>query len=44
MFDIVEEVVLVYNKKLKELYGEEGKINIIKFRCNCEWIDDVMLE
>lgn len=30
MFVIVEEVVLVYNKKLRELYGEDGKINVIK--------------
>lgn len=44
MFDMAEEVVLVYNKKLKELYGEEGKINIIKFKCNWECMDDVMLE
>ncbi len=30
MFDTAEEAALAYNKKSKELYGDEGKINIIK--------------
>lgn len=30
MFDTPEEAALAYNKKSKELYGEDGKINIIK--------------
>jgi hypothetical protein len=30
MFDTAEEAALAYNKKSRELYGEEGKINLIK--------------
>lgn len=30
MYDTPEEAALAYNKKSKELYGEDGKINIIK--------------
>ncbi|MCB0642578.1 MAG: hypothetical protein KDC44_13105, partial [Phaeodactylibacter sp.] len=30
MFSTAEEAALAYNKKSRELYGEEGKINIIK--------------
>jgi hypothetical protein len=30
MFDTPEEAALAYNKKSKELYGDSGKINVIK--------------
>lgn len=30
MFDTPEEAALAYNKKSRELYGEDGKINIIR--------------
>jgi tRNA splicing ligase len=30
MFDTPEEAALAYNKMSKELYGEDGKINVIK--------------
>ena len=30
MFDTAEEAALAYNKKSRELYGEDGKINVIK--------------
>lgn len=30
MFDTPEEAAKAYNKKSKELYGEDGKINVIK--------------
>lgn len=30
MFDTAEEAALAYNRKSRELYGEDGKINIIK--------------
>jgi len=32
MFDTAEEAALAYNKKSKELYGDDGKINVIKPR------------
>lgn len=32
MFDTAEEAALAYNKKSKELYGEDGKQNIVKSR------------
>lgn len=32
MFSTAEEAALAYNKKSRELYGEEGKINVIKPR------------
>lgn len=32
MFDTAEEAALAYNKKSRELYGDEGKINVIKPR------------
>ncbi len=32
MFDTAEEAALAYNKKSRELYGENGKINVIKTR------------
>lgn len=30
MFDTPEEAAMAYNKKSRELYGEDGKINVIK--------------
>ena len=30
MYDTPEEAAMAYNKKSKELYGEDGKINVIK--------------
>lgn len=30
MFDTAEEAALAYNKKSRELFGEDGKINVIK--------------
>ena len=30
MFDTADEAALAYNKKSRELYGEDGKINVIK--------------
>ena len=30
MFDTAEEAALAYNKKSKELYGDDGKINVIR--------------
>lgn len=30
MFDTAEEAALAYNKKSREIYGEQGKLNIIK--------------
>ncbi len=30
MFDTAEEAALAYNKKSRELYGDDGKINVIK--------------
>lgn len=30
MFDTAEEAALAYNKKSRELYGDDGKVNIIK--------------
>jgi hypothetical protein len=30
MFDTAEEAAMAYNRKSRELYGEDGKINIIK--------------
>ena len=30
MFDTPEEAALAYNKKSKEAYGDEGKVNLIK--------------
>ncbi|MCB0595156.1 MAG: Pathogenesis-related transcriptional factor and ERF protein [Lewinellaceae bacterium] len=30
MFDSAEEAALAYNKKSRELYGDDGKVNIIK--------------
>jgi hypothetical protein len=44
MFDTAEEAALAYNKKSKELYGEEGKINIIKPKRNRERTDDATPE
>lgn len=32
MFSTPEEAALAYNKKSRELYGENGKINVIKLR------------
>ena len=32
MFDTAEEAALAYNKKSRELYGDDGKINTIKTR------------
>lgn len=32
MFDTAEEAALAYNKKSRELYGDDGKVNIIKPR------------
>jgi len=32
MFATAEEAALAYNKKSRELYGEDGKISIIKPR------------
>lgn len=32
MFDTAEEAALAYNKKSRELYGDDGKLNIIKPR------------
>jgi hypothetical protein len=40
MFDTAEEAALAYNKKSKELYGEEGKINIIKPKRSRERSED----
>ncbi len=40
MFDTAEEAALAYNKKSKELYGEDGKQNIIKPRKD----NDAMME
>ncbi len=36
MFPTAEEAALAYNKKSRELYGEDGKINIIKPKKNNE--------
>ena len=36
MFDTAEEAALAYNKKSRELYGDNGKINVIKSRKNKE--------
>ena len=36
MFATAEEAALAYNKKSKELYGDDGKINIIKKGVNGE--------
>ncbi len=36
MFATAEEAALAYNKKSRELYGDDGKINIIKPRKNGE--------
>jgi hypothetical protein len=44
MFDTAEEAALAYNKKSKELYGEGGKINIIKPKRNRERTDDATPE
>jgi len=30
MFDTPEEAALAYNKKSRELYGDDGKVNVIK--------------
>jgi hypothetical protein len=30
MFDTAEEAAMAYNKKSKEIYGDEGKVNVIK--------------
>ena len=30
MFDTPEEAALAYNKKSRELYGEDGKLNVIR--------------
>ncbi len=30
MFDTAEEAALAYNKKSKEIYGDQGKLNVIK--------------
>ncbi len=30
MFTTPEEAALAYNKKSKELFGEEGKVNVLK--------------
>lgn len=35
MFDSPEEAALAYNRKSKEIYGESGKLNVIK-RQNCD--------
>ena len=32
MFDTPEEAALAYNKKSKELYGDDGKLNVVKPR------------
>ena len=32
MFDTAEEAALAYNRKSKELYGDDGKMNVIKSR------------
>jgi hypothetical protein len=40
MFSTAEEAALAYNRKSKELYGEEGKVNIIKTRRLREKSDD----
>ena len=32
MFDTAEEAAMAYNKKSKELYGDDGKVNVIKPR------------
>ncbi|MEL6867567.1 MAG: HNH endonuclease [Bacteroidota bacterium] len=34
MFGTAEEAALAYNKKSKELYGEDGKINVIRKKSN----------
>jgi hypothetical protein len=39
MFDTAEEAALAYNKKSRELYGEDGKINVIKLRKADDSID-----
>ncbi len=36
MFATAEEAAMAYNKKSKELYGEDGKINVIKKGSNGE--------
>lgn len=36
MFDTAEEAALAYNKKSRELYGDSGKINVIRTRKNKE--------
>jgi hypothetical protein len=36
MFATAEEAALAYNKKSKELYGDDGKINVIKKGANGE--------
>lgn len=40
MFATAEEAALAYNKKSRELYGEDGKINIIKPRTAGDDNDD----
>lgn len=32
MFDTPEEAAMAYNKKSRELYGDDGKLNVIKSR------------
>jgi hypothetical protein len=32
MFDTAEEAALAYNKKSKEIYGDSGKVNVIKHK------------
>ena len=36
MFDSPEEAALAYNKKSRELYGEDGKINVIRPKSKSE--------
>ena len=39
MFATAEEAALAYNKKSRELYGEDGKINVIKPKKNTDTED-----
>ena len=40
MFSTAEEAAMAYNKKSVELYGDDGKINIIKPTINFYWRDN----
>lgn len=41
MFDTAEEAAFAYNKKSKEIYGDKGKLNVIK-RQRADGSDDVL--